>query len=552
MRITHLLAIPLLILTSTLLHARRPPIPDFTKGGKTDGSHDWVLGSTGASGWIYAYKHTDMARQILITTISADSPAHGKLKTNDVILGIGKEKFTTDARITLAKAITKAETKKGAGKLPLLVWRDGKTSTITLQLPILGSYSSTAPYNCPKSLKILTLGCQAIAKRGLKNVSIDNNLNALALLASGDSQYLPLLKKYASKVADYEVRGMATWHYGYALIFLAEYQIATNDQTVLPGLKRLALLSARGQSKVGTWSHGFSLPDGRPSSYGAMNSPGLTLTIGMALAQRAGIKDPVLDKAVKKSAAFLRWYLDKGAIPYGDHVPWTRGHEDNGKCSMAAVLFDLLEDREATDFFARMSTAGYDERERGHTGNFFNIVWAMPGTARSGQLATHAYWREHYWYYDLARNHNGFFRYQGSPVGEEEHKKYTNWDNTGTYLLAYALPLRKTYITGKKDSAAPALTSSQTNEVIDSGRGFFNDRQNDPFIYSKRPEKLLLESLSSWSPFVRLQSAKELGRRQNNHTETLLPLLKSKTNTPATEQPKPSASKRPRPYKSKP
>ena len=37
--------------------------PDFTQGGKTDGSHDWTLGPTGARGWMHAWKHTADARQ---------------------------------------------------------------------------------------------------------------------------------------------------------------------------------------------------------------------------------------------------------------------------------------------------------------------------------------------------------------------------------------------------------------------------------------------------------------------------------------------------------
>ena len=110
----------------------------------------------------------------------------------------------------------------------------------------------------------------------------------------------------------------------------------------------------------------------------------------MVLAREAGVKDPDLDRAIDKSAKFLRWYVNKGAIPYGDHQPWP-GHEDNGKCSSAAVLFDLLGDREAAAFFARMATAAYDERERGHTGNFFNMLWALPGVSRCGPLATGAY-----------------------------------------------------------------------------------------------------------------------------------------------------------------
>jgi hypothetical protein len=40
--------------------------------------------------------------------------------------------------------------------------------------------------------------------------------------------------------------------------------------------------------------------------------------------------------------------IGKGAIPYGDHDAWIQTHEDNGKCGMASVLFNLMgEDRGA-------------------------------------------------------------------------------------------------------------------------------------------------------------------------------------------------------------
>jgi len=514
----------LFALATPLIARNPPPIPDFTKGGKTDGSHDWTLGATGASGWIYAYKHTDAARQILITQVAKGSPADGLLEPDDVILGVAQKPFESDARIAFAKALAKAEV---GGNLPLLRWRDGKTTTVNLKIPVLGAYSDTAPYDCPKSARIFTAGCEAITRRGLRQVSIADNLNALALLASGNSKYQTMLAEHAKRVAAYQTDGFATWHYGYAMIFLAEYVLATGDQSVFPGLKRLALESAVGQSTVGTWSHKFALPDGRPAGYGAMNSPGLSLTLGMALAREAGVKDSRLDAAIAKSAAFLRWYVDKGAIPYGDHTPWP-GHEDNGKCSTAAVLFDLLGDAEATRFFTRMSIAAYDERERGHTGNFFNMIWAMPGVSRGGPAATAAYWKEHSWYYDLARGWEGSFRYQGSPVGEEEHKKYTHWDNTGTYLLAYALPLKSLYLTGKKKSSIPPLDPDEVQETIDAGRGYFKDKESDPFRYDTRPTKALLAGLSSWSPAVRKRSASELGQREGDFTDSILTLLQSK------------------------
>lgn len=327
------------------------------------------------------------------------------------------------------------------------------------------------------------------------------------------------------------MESMATRHYGYALMFLAEYAIATSDKSIMPGLTRLALEAARGQSGVGTWGHKFARPDGNLHGYGAMNSPGMPLAVGMVLAREAGVKEPDLDKAIDRAAAFLRWYVNKGAPPYGDHAPWP-GHEDNGKSSNAAVLFDLLGDREAATFFAKMSVAAYDERERGHTGNFFNILWAMPGVSRCGPNASGTYWREQAWYYDLARGWDGSFPYQGSPVGEEEHKKYTNWDNTGTYLLAYALPLKKIRITGKGPSVVPPLSPREASEVIAAGRGFFETKENAPFLYSKRSEKELLDGLSSWSPAVRKRSAQELGRRDGNFLPAVMKLLlSSETNT---------------------
>jgi len=488
-----------------------PPVPDFTQGGKRPDTHDWTLGPTGARGWMYAANgRSTNARQILVTAVTKGWPADGILSIGDVILGIGDKPFDDDARIRFARAITLAEQQQGGGNLRLIRWHAGKTENASLKIPVMGTYSDTAPYNCQKSKKILETGCQVIAKRGLNDVTIPNNLNALALLASGKKEYGPMLADYAKKVSNYKSDGMATWYYGYAGIFLAEYLLATGDQSVLPGIKRIAMECVKGQSGVGTWGHGFALPSGNLGGYGSMNLPALPLTISMVLARQAGIHEPDLDRAIAKSAGFLRWYVNKGAIPYGDHEPWP-GHEDNGKCSIATILYDLLGDQVATTFFARMSMAGYDERERGHTGNFFNILWALPGVSRCGPVATGAYWKEQSWYYDLARGPDGSFAYQGSPDGEEEHNKYTNYDCTGGYMLTYALPLKSLYMTGKKPSAVPALNPKEVADVIAAGRDYFAARNG--IGYAGRTNDQLLAGLSSWSPIVRLRSAQGLARQ---------------------------------------
>ena len=510
------------------------PAPDFTKGDKIPkkAKHDWNLGATGLRGWIYCNKMvTSDARQIAITKVESNSPTDGIFAVGDVILGVGGKPFSYDPRTEMGKALTLAESEAGQGKLSLTRWRAGSTAEIVVRLPVLGTYSATAPYDCPKSKRILEQGCKDLAKQmadpsyAKRQDPIPRSLNALALLASGDPGYLPLIKKETKWAANYKTEGMATWYYGYVMMFLSEYKIATGDDSVMPGLTRLALEAANGQSAVGSWGHGFAKPDGRLGGYGMMNSPGLPLTISLVMAREAGVKDPALDLAIERSAKLLRFYIGKGAIPYGDHSPWIENHEDNGKCGMAAVLFNLLGESKGAEFFSRMSVASHgSERDTGHTGNFFNILWAMPGVAMSGPQATGAWMSEFgSWYYDLARGANGNFLHQGPPEPEED--SFAGWDSTGGYMLAYAMPLKKLYLTGKKPDAVPQLNAAATQSLILDGRGWNNkDRKS---FYDALSEEQLLERLRSWSPVVRERTAMAIGRRKNALVTPLVEMLDS-------------------------
>jgi hypothetical protein len=528
--ISRLFAALLLVFSLNARAADTPPAPDFTKGDKSGEGHDWTLGPTGARGWIYtANGHSHAARQILVTEVATGSPADGVLAKDDVILGVEGKNFADDARVVFAKAIAAAESSKGV--LQLMRWRGGKSESVEVKLAVLGSYSATTPYDCAKSKRILELGCASLAKRmgeanyGRGMHGITRSLNALALLASGNKDFAPLVKREAQWAAEFKDGGYLSWSYGFVMTFLAEYVMATGDKSVLPGLERLALETARGQSAVGTWGHHFSPNGVNLGGYGAMNAPGLPLTIGMTLAREAGVKHADLDRAMAKSAGFLRWYVNKGAVPYGDHQPFP-AHEDNGKCAAAAVLFDLLGDREAAEFFAKMTTAAYSERERGHTGNFFNMLWAQLGVARSGPLGIGAYMREQSWYYDLARGWDSAFLYQGSPVGEEESGAYRKWDCSGSYLLGCALPLKSLRITGRKPFTVPALNAAQVAEVVAAGRDFAY--RGDGNFYEKRTTEQLLAGLQSWSPFVRGRSAEALGKRDGDFVPALLNFLAGK------------------------
>ena len=263
---------------------------------------------------------------------------------------------------------------------------------------------------------------------------------------------------------------MQTWYYAYVIMLLSEYQTSTGDKQFMPGLERLALEAAKGQSIVGSWGHKFAGPDGRLVGYGMMNAPGVPLTISPDDgAHRPASRIPALDLAIERSAKLLRFYIGKGAVPYGDHAPWTQTHEDNGKCGMAAVMFNFLGEKNGAEYFSRMSVASHGpERDCGHTGNFTNMLWSMPGVAQAGPQATGAWMKEFgAWYYDLARAWDGSFPHQGPP--EMKKDSYGGWDSTGGYLLAYAMPLKKILLTGKQPNTAPQLDAA-TAQAVDRRR----------------------------------------------------------------------------------
>jgi len=532
---TRLVAGALVLFLSGHAAAADLPIPDFTQGGTVpaEAKTDWNLGASGARGWMYSARmSTSKARQVFIRSVEPGSPAQGILDVGDVVLGVDGKLFALDPRTEIGRALTLAESNAGRGNLRLIRWRAGKTEEVTIKLPVLGNYSNTAPYNCPKSKLIIEQGCEALARKMedpkyTRTNPIVRSLNGLALLASGQDRYLPLIQREAQWAAGFESTVWKSWFYGYVMIYLSEYVIKTGDKSVLPGLERLALETARGQSIVGSWGHAFALSNGRLGGYGMMNQPGIILTIGLVLAREAGVGHVDLELAIDRSVLMLRFYVGKGSVPYGDHDPWIQNHDDNGKNSAAAVLFNLLGDAEAAEYFSRMSVACYGvERDTGHTGNFWNILWAMPAIALSGPHASGAWMQESgASYFDAARTWQRGFVHQGPPDLDRD-SYYGSWDPTAGYLLAYAMPLKQIRLTGKGATRIPQLTAAQAGALIEDGRGWANDDRNS--YYDAMTTEQLIEKLGSWSPVVRDRAAVAIGRRKANVVSQLIEMLKAK------------------------
>ncbi len=549
--------------------------PDFTRTGSIAAlkanpayssrpySETYNLGATGLRGWIYLDTDnpiagsdglmTSLSRQILVTVASL--PASTVLQVDDVILGAKAASngpvtlFSSDCRKEFGLAIGDAENDK-AGTLRVARWRAGTITEVNISIPILGNYTATAPYSCPKSARILANARTKLVNELLENPNfLTNNyggaINGLALLAGvapNDANYSKVqsrLQAFARSLAvEYlKPEGMFTWEFGYMGIFLSEYYLRSledhqPDEKVLLGVNRYAMFLARVQGRYGTFGHGGSdlkadgSLHGTIPPYGPVNSAGLAANIAIVMAKKALVAghqviDSEIDPAIQRAANFFGYYVNKGSIPYGEHEPWLSGHNSNGKDAMCAVLFGMQGNRPVeAEYFTRMIVAGYTGREYGHSGQGFSYLWEAIGANMGGPLAVAKYLEKVRWYLDLARRSDGSFTYDGQEQyggGKTEDGSYLGKcgyhgiNPTASYILSYALPLRRLYITGRNATPEAALSAEKITNAIAAA----TIRQDCP----KWTNPQLIAALSEYDPVVRNDAAIELATRSLSAAE---------------------------------
>jgi hypothetical protein len=518
------------------------PVPDFTAGDEPFEDASFNVGPTGLRGWCYRKgSDTSLATQIMVKTVATNSPADGMLVVGDVILGCcgdgsNPKPFVTDARRTIADAITEAEARNPAN-LSLLRWRDGNTSTVTLQLEAMGAYAPTAPYNCKKTRKILLKALNAFY---VKDDPGSWNLGVLVFLAaddptiSGNDRYQEKAKEWAhqlilSPVEIQELKsdrnptqGKIAWMHGYRLIVLAEYYMHTKDEAVFPTLEAYAICYAKNQSWFGTTGHQYAQkrPDGgnngAMSGYGAINGSGVAGFYGMSLAREAGVKNPLLDEAIHRSECFFGSYAGKSGIPYGEHSysPNFEMYDMNGKHGTATLAFSLLQDRKKeTQFYGRMTMASGKDRQDGHAGPFFNYVWPSLGAAAVGELPAVYYFRETRWLFELSREWDGGVAFDHFGYGNI----YRNFPAALTTVLTYALPLRQLHMTGRGHDRSRWPSKDEIRDVVSAVN----------FDADSRTVKQLMGDLSNWAPLVRCNAAEALALRlkDSEHKDQILSYL---------------------------
>ncbi|MBT3199289.1 MAG: hypothetical protein HN350_05185 [Phycisphaerales bacterium] len=294
---------------------------------KLHGWHDRAIAEKLGTGWFMNVGPTGLRARIThehpayftIKFVFDKSPAAGKITAGDIVIGANGKIMTTPHRFSrrsptwqgpmtgMAKLIEESQSKDG--KLNLIVWPGGdkaKQKTVTLQLKPVGQFSPTYPFNCSRSDKLIKSLCDFLAreyKRDGKFLSRTHTHSTcvLALMASGDRRYAPIIKKCVSAYVSKRYSpdnggGFPVWGWGYDGIVMGEYYLLTKDRSLIPAAASLAKAFELGQDyRSGGYSHKpfpfiqKRIASGGAKGYGAMSQPGGLAMIAMSLFEQAGL-----------------------------------------------------------------------------------------------------------------------------------------------------------------------------------------------------------------------------------------------------------------------
>jgi HEAT repeat protein len=586
-------------------------LPDLTKGdpvpaGAKSRPPTWTLGPTGIVATFVGLYQGD---QLQVQKILKGSPSEGKLQWGDVLVGMNGVKFQAGGNLAMqiGNAIIDAEKEENEGRISFMVWRDknfvvrnGKkdlaavdieqvfdkarddnslydwkseeerekevvqmgfdefpidpeTFQVELKLRTFPSYSDTAPYNCPKTAKILDDAYKVLENKFIVDPKVKESgrggiIEAIALIASGKPEHRELVRQWvrgphspwkeptepigAMFEPGYKgYKGYQSWHKGFAGLYCAIYYEATGDDFVLPALRKYAIETAMGQSALGSWGHTFAYPSFNGGKlhqmnpgYGALNAAGNRCFFLVTLAQKLGIDHPEIDLAVERGRRFFSSYIDQGCIPYGDH-PAYGSDDSNGKNSGVAFSLKLLGDDYGAKYFAMMSSHCAFTRRGGH-GHDYHGNWSSWAAGLCGPEVRAYNERNLRWHRTLSRMFDGSFVYHGGygPLR----------DPTATEVFHQAVIHKQTLITGKDPNEALYPTKREMKQLLASARGQFQDPWLKELAGTPWPERStdeIFDLLDIFYPKARDSYAKELGKRfqagEKDIVDRLLKLLDS-------------------------
>lgn len=481
---------------------------------------------------------------LYVNSAFVGSPADGKILPGDYLYGVNGELFGESIYKQVAEAITHAETEEGQGLISFDLLRGGEKMTVELELEVLGSFSPTSPYDCPKSDRIIANAESFLAKYG--GVVPDHptfmNPDAMFLLAAGSPEYQGLVRRHVynrlaewdpSKPLDTTGRRVpgGPWGLSADALLMAEYYLATGDPGVLPYMKfccdGLTAIQVRGLDEKGPWPQVFSGQTGgwRHNFYGgagynSIRAISVPAALGYHLTKEAGVQYNFegYERAVG-------WFLHNGAkigvVPYGYFAkPLTSGNQidpqalaegrldpGNGCVSGAALLFDFRGNGPVARTCSLVSMYSYNNTAYFHGGNFWANLYTPLGVRVHSKEAFQFFMKGNRWYQELHRMH-------------DYSREHDRGFGAGQFL-AYTLPRKRLRILGAHESVfspnppealLPALAAYRDRNYADCeklvsaeiGKGEIYELDLQKAVQLKEAAKLIQKSIAH--DFARVKS----------------------------------------------
>jgi len=397
----------------------------------------------------------------VIKYIFKNSPAEGKLELDDVVVGVNGERFNADFSRRLGAAIDRSE--GTTGKLTLSVLRKNKPLTVEFEVPKIGSYSKTFPYECKKSAAVLEAACDWLARHQWPNGKMEGDKHSgysvctavagLAFLGSGNPKYAKNVNRTVDYFLDYfttnrtpdghfKQDALLGWHLMYGAMFLSEYYLATGDPRIPRMLEYLnkeiqhiqfqyldaetvATLKKKYREGVPPYwfGHGLISPEMMANpSYFHLGVNVANALVAWDLIGECGV---AIDRDnLEKTMNYVQIACPSGQMAYAG-TPKQPGVDPDafGRTGVLAVAYHLRNDR--PDFISKI--AGSLEKQyptnyyTSHSSAVMGKAWGTLGIAALNPALFRQVMDNYKYDYDLIRLHDGRFVANPAHWAQEGH-----------------------------------------------------------------------------------------------------------------------------------
>jgi hypothetical protein len=453
-------------------------------------------------------------KTFIVRHIFKGSPAEGRLKPADVIVGAEGKKFSSHTFgflghrrrhgyegpiMDMGLAIERAEA--GEGKLGLIVRRGGKDIDVTIPLEAIGAFGPTFPHNCKKSALLRERALAYLAGREeVRQGKLSAHVRmavALALLSSEKPRYNQLGRQIAKKWSqDKPSEKTWSWHLSHQLIALGEYYLQTQDKSVLPMMKHTLglleggmyalpvvhwapekhkqpyeLIHAAEQLYDGGYGHACYNPNKPLGGYGPMQITTALAVTARQLTARCGVK--INADRLQRSLDFIhRGTCDTGYVAYGGEFTLNSGPVDAnawkkksdsfnyvGRVGCVTVAHRLSPDSPKTKqylpLYAAQMKRACQSMPDGHGDAGIAVLWTLLGAGASRDPGVmRAVLDYHKAYFNMMRCCDGSFVLQpGRDYADKGYYLASRFQPTAALVLALGLDKPKLLVQGATQEA---------------------------------------------------------------------------------------------------